>query len=162
MRTKIVTHSALAVTMLATLWSAGISSPQPTAQRATQVPGVRSSLSAANAYTCTVDILYTANNGLTENYQKSFQLAVGGTFVDDFSTAFREHVFTASATQQGAQVVFDVDYFSDVTSINAIDLDTSLTMRTNQRSETQSGRHRFFTSSSGGYTVSYTLGCERN
>ena len=163
MRTKVIVRRlALALTMVGTVWLVGVTSPHAATQGAVRGIGVNGSASSAASYTCTVDLLYSAVNGQSESYQKTFQLAAGETFVDDFSTPLREHVFTASASQQGGEVVFQIDYFSDVSTFDAVELDTSLTMRGNQKAESQSGRNRFFTSSPGGYTLSYTLDCLKN
>ncbi|MCA9312200.1 MAG: hypothetical protein KDA21_13385, partial [Phycisphaerales bacterium] len=113
------------------------------------------------AYLCSAVITVEFDNGTTETYQKQFQLAAGQNFEDDFSTATRAHIFDASATAQGDTITFDFDYFSDTSALSTVDLGTSLTLRSDQKIEGTAGRHQFYHSLSGAYTVDYTFTCTR-
>lgn len=112
---------------------------------------------APAVYECSVSISYLPANGPGETYQQIFDVAVGAPFVEDFSTPTREHTFSATATQQGNSVVIEVDYFSDVSALNWVDLNTALALNGTQRVEQLTGRHQFGSSLSGSYTLAYTL-----
>lgn len=116
---------------------------------------------AGATYSCSVDISYVSTSGITETYRRDFVVSVGETFDDDFSTPTRQHVFSATATQQGSGVVIGIDYFSDVSVFDAVDLATALAMKGNQAKEDLAGRHRFFSSLSGNYTITYSLSCRK-
>ena len=100
-------------------------------------------------------------SGTPETYQKNSTAAVGSTFVDDFSTPTRQHIFTASATRPGNEVVIEIDYFSDVSALNWVNLTTALEMLPDQIIESSSGRPQFGSSNCGSYTMTYTLDCRK-
>lgn len=111
--------------------------------------------------TCDALITYVPKSGTTETYQRTFHLAPGLTFVDDFSTTTRQHIFSAVATRKGGVVEVEFNYFSDVSTLNNIDLTGTLSIDDRQRFESTSGRQVFSTSNPGSYSLTYTLSCRR-
>ncbi|MEZ5417213.1 MAG: hypothetical protein R2708_07715 [Vicinamibacterales bacterium] len=113
---------------------------------------------------CTVQISYTVNGTTVESYSNSFTLTRDAVFVDDLSTPIRAREFRATLTRTADGLVVFVNYFSDVSTFNAIDLDTSLRLRGAGALVTDSGSHTFSSSQAvpaGNHTTSHTLVCSR-
>jgi len=100
-------------------------------------------------------VTYLSQAGTLEEYEKVFTLSPGQTFEDDFSTPTREHVFTATATSNPDGVVINFDYFSDVSALATIELDSDLSFAIGQDFDKASGRHWYYHSASGSYSVVY-------
>lgn len=118
-----------------------------------------------NSVTCIVDITheFRSQDGAvvrTETYQQEFVVEEGAIFVDDYSTPTREKVFTASLQVDGNDLIVVINWFADVSTFDAVDLDADLTV-TGNKPATTSGRHAFF-SSAGRNTTTYTLSGVRN
>ncbi|MCB1381020.1 MAG: hypothetical protein KDK89_22025 [Alphaproteobacteria bacterium] len=115
---------------------------------------------AVGPVSCAVSILYKPVGSTNQLYEKQFQVAVGQKFVDDFSTTTRQHIFTATLTEKPKSVVVDIDFFSDVSTFNFVDLATSLQIYNFDRRGRAMGSHQFGTTlSAGSYTMSYELKC---
>lgn len=122
-------------------------------------------LAAPATASCSVEINYSINGALAEPYTNSFVIARGEVFVDDFSTATREKRFTASMDRVDGKLMVMINYFNDVGTFTAIDLDTSLRVRGVGALETTAGSHTFSSSQAvpaGNHTTDYTLVCFRN
>ncbi|MEZ5979715.1 MAG: hypothetical protein R3F34_16060 [Planctomycetota bacterium] len=127
----------------------------------TPTPAPTAAALPAGDLACTARIRYTPQSGTPETYAKSFVLTPGTTYVDDFSTPTKQHVFTVSAVQLAGEARVSFDYFSDVSVFNAIELDTDVTLSNTQKKEEAHGVHRFFSSQAGTYKVEYDLTVRR-
>lgn len=122
-------------------------------------------IAAPASATCSVEINYLVNGALVEPYTNSFVIARGETIVDDFSTATREKVFTATMSRIDGKLLVSINYFNDVGVFTAIDLDASVRIRGVGVLETTAGSHTFSSSQAspaGNHTTEHTLVCARN
>ena len=115
---------------------------------------------------CTMDILYEfrAQDGTltgTELYQKTFVVQEGVAFVDDYSTPTREKAFTATLTTVRGEAVVAINWFSDVSTFDAVDLNASLTLVSGQKNGKVAG-DLTFSSTPGHATTHYSLVGVRN
>lgn len=152
LKTSLRCSPVACVILAAALSADGVSSAQ--AQ-----PGARAP--RGPVFHCTGLITYAPAGGTPEIYPFDVNLVVGEPFIDDFSTPTREHVFSMNAVEDVSAVVFTVNYFSDVSALSWVDLTAGLTMKMGQRSEHTSGVQRFWNTTFGQYTVSYSLTCTR-
>lgn len=113
------------------------------------------------SFNCTIDVAYAPGAGVGETFQHEFAVAVGTPYTHDTSTPVRQHVLNASVRPLRLSWVIDVDYFSDVAAVASVGVGTALRMKQNQRADVTSGRHYYYHSLSGSYSVSHTLRCTR-
>lgn len=126
------------------------------------VPGV--ALAGPPEAACTVQIDYTVNGTVVETYANSFTLTRNGVFLDDISTPTREKLFRATLTRAGDGLTVFIDYFSDVSVFNAVNLNASVRLRDGKGLSTDAGSHTFSSSQAvpaGNHTTSHTLVCGR-
>ena len=164
MMSKLIARNvALISTISAAAWFVAVSTPNAGAQASSaRLQPMLAMLPGNGSYSCSVEISYAAQGNTIETYHKEFVVAVGAPFVDDFSTATKEHVFTATAVPQGTGSTIEISYFSDTTALSSVDFSTVLSLGNNQMFETASGRQRSYHSLSGTTELTHVIVCERN
>ncbi|MCA9298133.1 MAG: hypothetical protein KDA28_03650, partial [Phycisphaerales bacterium] len=108
-------------------------------------------------YICSGEITYVPQQGTPETYVVEFNITVGETYVDDFSTPTRAHVFSAHAVRRDGEDVIEIDYLSDLSALTWIDLSADVSIADGRGAAIESGRHRYGHSSTGSYTLTHSI-----
>jgi hypothetical protein len=114
---------------------------------------------------CTVNIDYSINGVAASTYAKSFEVSRVQSFSDDLSTPLREETFNASAALVDNHIVVSIDYFKDVSTFNAIALQTSLQTRGDSIVVSTGGSNTFSSSvasPAGNHRTTHSLVCVRH
>lgn len=119
------------------------------------------SQAAVTSATCTVAVDYALNGSLVEPFAHDFVVTEGATYVFDFSTTTRQKAFSATLARNGARSVLTIDYFNDVGTFVAVQVDTSVRLARPGATADTSGRHVFSTSQGvvGNHQTTWTLQC---
>ena len=119
------------------------------------------SQAAVTSATCSIAVDYALNGALVEPFAHDFVVTEGATYTFDFSTTTRQKALSATLARNGARSVLTIDYFNDVGTFVAVQVDTSVRLvRPGTAAET-SGRHVFSTSQGvvGNHQTTWTLQC---
>lgn len=110
---------------------------------------------------CVVELVYEfrAQDGTllrTESYLKDFTVSTDSGFDDDYSTPTRFKEFSANLETVGRETLVNISWFSDVSTFDSIDLNTSLVLTKGQQRGRLVGNQKF-SSSAGHSSVRYNL-----
>lgn len=117
---------------------------------------------AVASATCTLTADYSLNNSLVEPFSHTFTVNEGVAYSYDFSTQVRYKAMGATLSRVGNKSTVSVDYFNDVGTFTAIEIDTSVPLYLTGTTSATSGRHTFYTSQGivGNHVTAFSLSCK--
>jgi hypothetical protein len=117
---------------------------------------------AVTSASCTLKADYSLNNSLVEAFAHSFIVNEGTAYEYDFSTTTRQKSMLATIARTGNRSTVTVDYFNDVGTFVAIEVDTSVSMQNVGQIGSTSGSHKFYTSQGvvGTHATVWSLTCK--
>lgn len=117
---------------------------------------------AVSSASCTLKADYSLNNSLVEAFAHSFIVNEGTAYEYDFSTVTRQKAMFATLARTGNRSTVSVNYFNDVGTFVAIEVDTSASMQNVGQVGGQSGSHKFYTSQGvvGTHATVWSLTCK--
>ena len=106
---------------------------------------------------------YSLNSNLVESYVRTFNVAPGADYFEDFSTPTRQKTFSVSAAKVAGDLVVTTDYFNDVGVFHAISSGAQMTLQKGRNTESTSGTQGFYTNigAAGNHVTTYKLSCQR-